>query len=94
MPKITITRHHKLDPAQARAAAQKIANELDKRYELACAWDGDDVSFKRAGVSGCMHVGKNEVRLDVQLSLLMTPLKGPIETAINKELDRLFGEST
>ncbi|MFI4952366.1 MAG: polyhydroxyalkanoic acid system family protein [Burkholderiales bacterium] len=42
-------------------------------------------------MSGCMHVGKSEVRLDVQLSFLMTPLKGSIEQAINDELDRLFG---
>jgi putative polyhydroxyalkanoate system protein len=93
MPTITIKRRHHLDPKKAKAAAQKIANELDKRYELACAWKGDEVSFERPGVSGSMHVGKNEVRLDVQLSFLMTPLKGSIEQAINKEFDRLFGDT-
>jgi len=44
-------------------------------------------------VSGHMHLRKNEVLLDVQLSFLMTPLKGPIERAINEELDRLFGDT-
>lgn len=92
MPTIAIKRRHKLDPKKAKAAAQKVAKELGARYQLVCSWDGDEVSFERPGVSGCMHVGKSEVRLDVQLSFLMTPLKGPIEHAINQELDRLFGE--
>ena len=40
-----------------------------------------------------MHVGKNDVTLDVQLSFLLTPLKGPIEREIHKELDLLFGKA-
>ncbi|MGH8850502.1 MAG: polyhydroxyalkanoic acid system family protein [Casimicrobiaceae bacterium] len=92
MPTIAIKRRHELDPKKARAAAQQVAGELSSRYQLACSWSGDDVAFERPGVSGCMHVGKSEVRLDVQLSFLMTPLKGAIERAINDELDRLFGD--
>ncbi len=91
MPTIAIKRRHKLDPKKAKAAAHTVIKDLSARYQLACAWDGDEVSFERPGVSGCMHVGKSEVRLDVQLSFLMTPLKGSIEQAINDELDRLFG---
>lgn len=93
MPTIAIQRRHKLDPKEAKAAAQKIAKDLSARYQLVCSWQGDDVSFTRPGVSGCIHVGEAEVRLDVQLSFLMTPLKGPIEQAIGKELDRLFGDA-
>jgi putative polyhydroxyalkanoate system protein len=92
MPTIAIKRRHKLDPKKAKAAAHKIIGDLSARYQLACAWDGDRVSFERPGVSGHMHLGKNEVLLDVQLSFLMTPLKSPIERAINEELDRLFGD--
>jgi len=92
VPTISISRSHQLDAKKAKAAAQKIAKDLEKAYELACAWNGDEVTFERPGVSGCMRVGKNDVQLDVKLSFLMTPLKGPIEQAINKELDRLFGD--
>lgn len=92
MPTIAIRRHHKLDAKKARAAAHKVIKDLTARYQLACSWDGDDVLFERPGVSGSMHVGKSEVRLDVQLSFLMSPLKGSIEQAIHKELDRLFSD--
>jgi putative polyhydroxyalkanoate system protein len=93
MPTIAIKRRHKLDPKKAKTAAQKVIKDLSARYQLECSWDGDQVQFERPGVSGRMHLGKNEVLLDVKLSFLMTPLKSPIERAINEELDRLFGDT-
>jgi putative polyhydroxyalkanoate system protein len=93
MPTITIQRRHKLDPKKAKAVAQKIAKDLHKRFDLECTWDGDNVSFHRPGVTGEMRLGKSNVALNVQLSFLMTPLKGPIEHAIRSEFDKLFGEA-
>lgn len=93
MPTIAIKRRHKLEPKKAKAAAQKVIKDLSTRYQLSCSWDGDQVQFERPGVTGRMHLGKNEILLDVQLSFLMTPLKSPIERAINEELDRLFGDT-
>ena len=93
MPTISIKRRHKLDHAKAKAAADKIARDLKARFDLEYEWDRDDVSFERPGLSGNMHVGKNDVRLDVQLSFLLTPLKGPIEREIQKEMDALFGKA-
>jgi len=93
MSTISIKRRHKLDHAKAKAAADKIARDLQARFDLAYEWDRDDVSFERPGLSGNMHVGKSDVRLDVQLSFLLTPLKGPIEREIQKELDALFGKA-
>ena len=55
------------------------------------AWDGDDVHFERPGVSGSMHVGKSEIRLDVRLGLLLTPLKPAIEKEIHAQLDKIAG---
>lgn len=93
MPTISITRAHKLARAEARAAAEKIARDLKERFDLACEWDGDELSFARPGLSGSMHVGQSNVQLDVQLGFLLIPLKGPIEREIDKELDALFGKS-
>ena len=93
MPTISIQRRHKLEHKKAKAAAQKIAKDLHQRFDLQCTWDGDNVSFQRPGVAGEMRLGKSDVELNVQLSFLMTPLKGPIEKAIRGELDKLFGEA-
>lgn len=93
MPTISIKRQHKLAHAKAKAAAEKIAQDLNKRFDLAYEWNRNDVSFERPGLSGTMHVGKSAVHLEVQLSFLLTPLKGPIEREIEKELDALFGKA-
>ena len=93
MSSISIKRRHKLPHTKAKAAAEKIARDLNKRFELAYEWDGNDIAFERPGLSGTLHVGKNEVHLDVELSFLLFALKGPIEQQINKELDALFGKA-
>jgi len=90
MPNITVKRRHSLDHKRAKVAAEKIARDLKGRFDLEYAWEGDHIAFERPGLSGTLHVGKTDVRLDVQLSFLLSPLRGPIEQAIHKELDTLF----
>ena len=93
MPAISIKRRHKLDHKKAKAAAEKIARDLNKRFGLAYEWEGDNIAFERPGLSGSLQVGKADVRLDVELSFVLFALKGPIEQQINKELDALFGKA-
>jgi putative polyhydroxyalkanoate system protein len=93
MSAISIKRRHKLDHKKAKAAAEKIARDLNKRFDLAYEWDGDQIEFERPGLSGSLHVGKTNVRLDVELSFLLFALKRPIEQEINKQLDALFGKA-
>ena len=90
MSTISIKRRHDLDHKRAKNAAEKIARDLKNRFELEYAWEGDHIAFRRPGLSGSLRVGKNEVWLEAQLSFLLTPLKGPIEQAIHRELDALF----
>ena len=93
MPAISIKRRHKLDHKKAKAAAEKIARDLNKRFGLTYEWKGDHIAFERPGLSGSLQVGKTDVRLDVELSFVLFALKGPIEQQINKELDALFGKA-
>jgi putative polyhydroxyalkanoate system protein len=93
MPTISIKRRHKLEHKKARVAAEEIARDLNRRFELAYAWEGNRIDFERPGLSGTLHVGKADVRLDVELSFLLLALKGPIEREIQKELDALFGKA-
>jgi len=93
VPSISIRRRHKFTHKKAKAAAEDIARDLEKRFDLAYEWKGDHIAFERPGLSGTLHVGKAEIRLDVELSLLLLALKGPIEREIHKELDALFGKA-
>lgn len=90
---IAIAKKHELSHAKAKEAAQKIADDLAKRFDLRCEWKGDDIEFERTGVSGELHVGKDEVRLDCQLGFLLSMLKPAIEDAVNRDFDKYFGKA-
>ena len=94
MPSISIAKRHKLSHKKAKDVAEKIAKDLNKRFDLDYAWDGDDIEFERPGVSGRMHVGKDTIALDVSLGFLLSPLKGTIEREIHAQLDRLLPEKS
>jgi putative polyhydroxyalkanoate system protein len=91
MTRISIGKLHRLPHAEAKAVAERLASDLEKRFHLAWNWDGDDVCFRRPGVSGNLHVGESKLTLDVRLGLLLTPLKPVIEREIRAQLDRLAG---
>lgn len=89
MPSISIAKPHALSHRKAKDVAERLAKDLQKRFDLAYEWEGDNVNFERSGVTGRMHVGKTRITLDVKLGLLLTPLKPAIEREIHAQLDKL-----
>ena len=90
MPSISIEKKHRLSHKKAKEVAEKVARDLQARFALGYAWNGDQIDFARPGVSGCMRVGKDRIELDVSLGFLLTPLKPAIEKEIHAQLDRLL----
>lgn len=93
MATIKITRKHTLTHKKARDVAEKIAKDLQKRFELEYEWDDDVVEFERPGVSGTLAVAKDKFLLDVHLGWLLTPLKPAFEKEINAQFDKLVGKA-
>ena len=93
MATIAIAKKHHLSHARAKEAAQKIADDLAHRFDLECTWHGDRIAFERPGVTGELHVGKTDVRLDCQLGFLLSMLKPTIEDAVNRDFDKYFGKA-
>jgi putative polyhydroxyalkanoate system protein len=91
MATISIAKKHHLPHAKARAAAQKVADDLSKRFDLRCEWRGDCIDFERSGVAGTLHVGKDDVRLDAKLGLMLSMLKPVIEDFVHRDFDKYFG---
>jgi putative polyhydroxyalkanoate system protein len=94
MASISIAKRHQFSHKKAKDVAEKIAKDLNQRFDLDYAWEGDDIEFERPGVSGRMHVGKDRISLDVSLGFLLTPLKPAIEREIHAQLDRLIPEKS
>ena len=91
MATISIARKHALTHKKAKEVAEKIAKDLNKRFDLDYAWNGNQIEFERPGVSGAMVVSKDRIALDVNLGWLLTPLKPLFEKEIHAQLDKLVG---
>lgn len=90
MSNISIKRAHHSTTADAKKMAEKIAAKLEKDYELKSSWQSDVLTFTRSGVNGTLAVTVKELHIDVKLGFLMAAFKGPIQGAIEKNLDALI----
>ncbi len=93
MATIAIAKKHSLSHKRAKAAAQKIAEDLNERFDLEYKWNGDVVAFERPGLTGKLRVGKDEVRLDCELGFLLSMLKPTIEQVVHRDFNKHFGKA-
>ena len=90
MSELVIRRKHALGLERAREAAQKVADELAKSYDMRSAWQGDTLRFSRSGVDGALRVSADQVEVVARLGLLAAAFKPRIEERINRDFDRYF----
>ena len=67
---------------------EAVAESLKTKLEAECSWQGDTMSFRRSGATGSVDIGDDFLEFNIQLSMLLTPLKGTIEKVIHEELDK------
>jgi putative polyhydroxyalkanoate system protein len=91
MATIAIAKKHSLSHKKAKEAAQKVAEDLNARFDLGYSWNGDCIHFSRPGLTGQLHILKDEVRLDCKLGFLMSAIRPAIEREVHKEFDKRFG---
>ena len=89
MPDIDLKRTHALGLAGARAAADRMAEDLRRKFGLTGDWKGNTLRFERPGLSGALEVAESMVHITATLGFLMKAMKPTIEKAISTELDRL-----
>lgn len=89
MALIHIQRAHHLTREQARAKVEEFAQSLQGEFKVKHAWDGDVMRFKRTGASGMLAIGDNAVDVKIKLGIALAPIKGKIEKAIHKGLDKV-----
>ena len=93
MADIQIHRPHGLGLKAAKAAADKMAESLGRKFDLKGDWNGNVLTFQRPGVSGSLSISDKAVDLSVTLGFLLKAMKGSIQSAIEQELDKLFAHA-
>ena len=92
MADIELHRVHGLGLKAARAAADRMAEHLGRKFDLKGDWEGNVLRFQRPGVTGSLAISDQELRLSVALGFLLKAMKASIEKAVVHELDSLFKE--
>lgn len=90
MSDIRITQVHKLTHKKARAAAQKVADQMALEYDMASEWNGDVLEFRRTGVSGRLVVSDKQAHLEIKLGFLMKVFAPTIEQKVASKMKRIF----
>jgi putative polyhydroxyalkanoate system protein len=88
---IDIRRKHGSSLKDAKAAVDKTARAIAKKFQITHEWEGNTLHFQRGGVDGHIDVNKAEVHVRAELGFLFGMMKPMIEEEINKQLDKNFG---
>jgi putative polyhydroxyalkanoate system protein len=91
MSVIDIHRAHSLDKAHARDAAETLAQDLSRQFDVNYEWEGDRLRFKRSGVKGKLDVSEQELHVYLELGMMLRPFKSRIEQEIHSQLDQITG---
>jgi putative polyhydroxyalkanoate system protein len=91
MPDISITQKHKLTQKKAKAAAQKVIDDLAAEYGVTAEWEGDVVSFQRSGVSGTLELLPHEAQIEITLGFMLKAFSSTIEQHVQDHMEKVFG---
>ncbi len=87
MAKIHIKRQHNLSREEVRTRVDAMVEDLETRLEAECAWKGDSLRFERKGASGSIDVGDGFVEINIELGMLLSPMKKKIEQTILRDIE-------
>lgn len=90
MADIEIHRAHGLGLAGARRAAEQMAADLGRKFDVRASWQGDRLRFARPGVAGFVQLTDKDLTLSISLGFLLKAMQASIEGLIQHELDALF----
>jgi putative polyhydroxyalkanoate system protein len=95
MSTIDVRRSHTLPKEEARKRAETLAKSMQSRFELEWHWDGDRILFEAArgaakGTRGSVEVSDSEVRVQIDLPLLLRVMKGTVESKVSEKLGQVL----
>ena len=93
MARIVVRRQHDLGLAKAKRLAQSTAKRLKDDYGGSFGWKGNVLQFERRGASGSIAVTKDDFEVQVELGLLLRPLRSRIEREIVAFCDQHLSET-
>jgi putative polyhydroxyalkanoate system protein len=95
MSTIDVRRSHSLPKEEAKKRAEDLAKSMQSRFDLDWRWDGDQIRFEAPrgaakGTKGTVEVTGSEVRVQIDLPLLLRMMKGTVESKVSEKLGQVL----
>lgn len=91
MSHIDVCARHAMTRQEAQSAADELAGDLARKFDIDYGWEGDHIHFERHGVRGTITVREQEIRITARLGFMLLFLKPQIEHEITRYLREHFG---
>jgi len=90
MSRIDVRRPHTMDHEHALRVADDLAREMESHYEFEWEWEGEKLRLKRPGVKGEVVILPDEIRVFLELGMMLRPLRGRIEHGVIRHLEDIL----
>ncbi len=95
MATIDVRRNHALSKDEAKRRAEDLAKTMKQKLDLEWRWEGDRIVFEAPrgtakGTKGTVDVTDQDVRVQIELPLLMRMLKGTVESKVSEKLSQIL----
>jgi putative polyhydroxyalkanoate system protein len=93
---ISIRRPHRLAHEEVKRKAENLARRIETKHHVSWRWEGENLRLTAPpgparGATGVVRVTPDHVSIDIDLPLLLRPVRGMVETRLIDKLDRLLG---
>ncbi|MGA2450390.1 MAG: polyhydroxyalkanoic acid system family protein [Polyangiaceae bacterium] len=95
MATIDIRKTHTLTIDDAKKRAEQIATSMDQKLDLEWHWEQDRIVFAATrgmarGTRGSVDVSASDVRVQIDLPLLLRMMKGTVEAKVTEQLTQIL----
>nr|WP_315208308.1 polyhydroxyalkanoic acid system family protein [uncultured Albidiferax sp.] len=98
MTDIHMQREHSLGLPAARKLANDWLEQAETRLGMTCEYTegtaADEISFRRAGVTGTVQITDDRFVLDAELGFLWSAFKDKIEAEVARRMDKMLTQVT
>jgi putative polyhydroxyalkanoate system protein len=93
MAQISMRRSHDfVDQQDVRSRIEGLAEKVADRLGGSWCWEGNEAVCRARGAEARVGFDKDQISIDVNLPLVLRPLRGKLEAKIEEYYERYFGQ--
>ena len=90
MSRIDVHAMHRMKLEDAQNAADQLAQDLARKFDIEYGWDEDTIVFERPGIHGTITIDAKEIRILAQLGLMLSMFRDRLEAEVRRYLAEHF----